>query len=181
MRNKKLVGTEINGLKVTNYYSSSGKQFFECFCVCGKLFQARVDAIKAGSTKSCGCLTGNLISQKNRLPNNVAMINLVNRTYKDNAAKRNIEFSLSLDEFKKLISMSCKYCGQEPQQAKFAGHENRRDRFLTYNGIDRVDNNIGYIFSNCVPCCTICNAAKSDLSFEEFKSWIQRLVSHNGN
>ena len=42
------------------------------------------------------------------------------------------------------------------------------------NGIDRVNNNLGYSKSNCVACCTFCNYAKSDHSQEEFIFWIQK-------
>lgn len=38
-------------------------------------------------------------------------------------------------------------------------------------GIDRVDNNIGYIFSNCVACCYRCNVAKGNLTIEEWNRW----------
>jgi 5-methylcytosine-specific restriction endonuclease McrA len=35
-------------------------------------------------------------------------------------------------------------------------------------GIDRVDNSIGYTPDNCVPCCTQCNRIKLDhLTYEE--------------
>lgn len=178
-QNKSLVGTIINGLKIVDYYSNGKRQFFECVCVCGKMFQTRADAIKSGATKSCGCLTGDLVSKKNRLPNNQAIINLVYKIYKDNARKRNLSFELSIGEFKNLIFADCFYCGNSPQLSKFAGQKNRRDRFLSYNGIDRIDNVAGYFANNCVSCCSICNAAKSDLSFDDFKNWIQRLVKYN--
>ena len=35
-----------------------------------------------------------------------------------------------------------------------------------YNGIDRIDNKLGYIKGNMTPCCKICNHAKHDLTFE---------------
>lgn len=177
--NKDLVGTTINKLKITNYYSNGGRQFFQCICVCGKVFHARVDSIKAGTTKSCGCLMGDLISQKNRLPDNQGIINLVYKTYKGNARKRGLLFRLSISEFEKFIFADCFYCGQVPQQSKFVGQKNRRDRLLSYNGVDRKDNSIGYINNNCVSCCSICNAAKSDLTFEEFQNWVQRLIKYN--
>lgn len=178
--NKNLVGTKINELQIIKYLSKNHKQFFECICVCGEKFQARVDSIKAGTTKSCGCLKGNLISRKNRLPDNLAVINLVFKTYKDNARKRKLVFKLTFEEFNRLIFANCFYCNQAPKLVKFSGQKNRRDRFLSYNGVDRIDNNVGYVGNNCVACCSICNSAKSDLTFEEFKSWIQKLVNHNG-
>lgn len=182
MLNKDFVGSIINNLKIINYFSKGKRQFFECYCVCGAAFKARTDAIKSGATKSCGCLTGDLISSKNKLPDNQGALNLVFRHYKNNAKKRKIKFNLSLNDFKSLVFDRCFYCGIDPQPSIFvSSQENRRDKEIYYNGIDRADNSIGYIFSNCVTCCSICNGAKSNLSFEDFQNWIKRLVSfHNG-
>lgn len=180
-KNSSLIGTEINGLKLKNYYVGNGRQYFECLCECGYTFQARCEAIKSGATKSCGCKTGDLISSKNRLPDNLGAVNLVLRHYKRNAEKRELKFSLTNDQFKDLIFGHCHYCGSKPTLSKFTSSQsNRRDRELSYNGIDRVDNSMGYEYDNCVSCCHICNVAKSDLSFDEFKSWIKRLVKFNG-
>lgn len=179
-KNAAFVGTTINKLQIAGYYTDGRKQFFECVCICGKTFQARTDAIKSSATRSCGCLTGDLISQKNKLPNNLGAIALVLRHYKGNAKKRKLQFSLSLEEFKTIIFGQCKYCGNPPRPTVFAtSQENRRDKKISYNGIDRLDNSIGYVVSNCVSCCHICNGAKSDRSVEEFQSWIKRLVSFN--
>jgi len=177
--NKDLVGIKINGLKIVDYFIKNKRQYFECHCVCGFYFKSRTDAIKSGATKSCGCLTGDLISQKNRLSDNKGPTNLVLKTYKDNAKKRSLSFELSAEEFTNLIFSNCYYCGQNPQLTKFIGSKNRRDRFISYNGVDRLNNNKGYELSNCVTCCKVCNGAKSDLSFEEFQNWISRLIIFN--
>lgn len=47
------------------------------------------------------------------------------------------------------------------------------------NGIDRVDSAQGYVLTNVVPCCKQCNRAKSDLSREEFLTWVERVHAHN--
>lgn len=108
-------------------------------------------------------------------------INLVRRHYKHNAKKRDLIFKLSEKEFENFIFGNCHYCGAEPKLVKFASSsENRRDKEIIYNGIDRINNSVGYVLSNCVTCCSICNTAKSDLSFEEFNDWIKRLVRYNG-
>lgn len=182
MRNKNLVGTEINGLKIIDYINEGGRQYFKCICVCENIFSARIDGIKIGAVKSCGCLTGDLISQKNRLPDNQGAINLVYRHYRSNAKKRNLDFNLSLDEFRKFIFSNCNYCGVEPQPSIFAANQKyRRNMTISYNGVDRINNSLGYSLSNCVACCSNCNTAKSDSSFEEFTNWIKRLVSFNND
>jgi len=37
-----------------------------------------------------------------------------------------------------------------------------------WNGVDRVDNNIGYTLENCVPCNGVVNKAKLTMSKEQF-------------
>lgn len=49
---------------------------------------------------------------------------------------------------------------------------------LVANGIDRKDSNVGYIFENCVTCCSTCNRAKGKLTEEEFVSMCQKVVLH---
>ena len=47
---------------------------------------------------------------------------------------------------------------------------------LKINGIDRIDNNIGYTKENSVPCCEICNKAKRDMSYNDFINYLKRIV-----
>jgi hypothetical protein len=47
--------------------------------------------------------------------------------------------------------------------------------YYLYNGIDRVDNTLGYSKENCVSCCKICNYMKQVLTLEEFYSHIRRI------
>jgi deferrochelatase/peroxidase EfeB len=46
------------------------------------------------------------------------------------------------------------------------------------NGLDRVDNNRGYVFSNVVSCCFKCNQMKGKLSVQEFLNHIIKVVDH---
>ena len=98
------------------------------------------------------------------------------RQYKYNAKKRNIDFFLTNDMVRFLTKQPCYYCGIKPKQVM-------RDKtsfgHYTYNGIDRKNKNKGYIESNCVTCCKICNRAKSDLNIKEWNIYIQRLVKYS--
>ena len=73
--------------------------------------------------------------------------------YKKNASRAHRIFILSLSEFTELISKPCTYCGK-------IGNP--------YNGVDRTNNNKGYIKENCTPCCAYCNWMKREKSFGEF-------------
>lgn len=42
-----------------------------------------------------------------------------------------------------------------------------------YNGLDRVDSNLGYVAGNVVPCCRWCNQAKSSRPVGEFLTWLR--------
>lgn len=82
--------------------------------------------------------------------------------YSQKAKARNKSFELTLDEF---ISFRkgrvCSYCG------------------LPSKGIDRVENSIGYVYSNCVPCCAKCNQMKFTDSTEDFLAHIKRIYSYS--
>lgn len=72
-----------------------------------------------------------------------------------NAKFRNVVFDLSLDQHKELIKTGlCHYCNQSLNK--------------TGGGLDRKDNNTGYLFDNCVSCCGRCNTTFSDnFNYEE--------------
>jgi 5-methylcytosine-specific restriction endonuclease McrA len=93
--------------------------------------------------------------------------------YRLSAERRGHTFSLTKDEFNILVDRDCEYCGCPP--ATVWRKEN--SKFLC-NGIDRVDNSVGYEFHNCVPCCTVCNRAKSTMTKKEFLSWVGRVFRH---
>lgn len=97
------------------------------------------------------------------------------RSYKNGAIHRGLVFELSETECLLLFAGRCHYCGALPREKR---HFNR---VVRQNGIDRRDSSIGYISDNCVSCCTLCNYAKRNLSVEEFKKWIVRLVLHQLN
>lgn len=66
--------------------------------------------------------------------------------YKERAIKNEMEFTLSIEEFKVLVESKCFYCDcyQEGESI----------------GIDRLNNTVGYIHSNCVAACEECNRSK---------------------
>lgn len=44
-------------------------------------------------------------------------------------------------------------------------------------GIDRVDNNLGYIKSNCRPCCYSCNRMKKTFTYLDFMHKVRKIVA----
>jgi bifunctional non-homologous end joining protein LigD len=96
-------------------------------------------------------------------------------TYRDNAKLRGVPFSLSLSELKLLFSGACYYCGDPPSRIR---KDSRKYGEFTYNGIDRQDNDQGYVSGNVVSCCTTCNLKKGAMSSAAFLSWVQKVAHH---
>jgi hypothetical protein len=44
---------------------------------------------------------------------------------------------------------------------------------LYYNGIDRIDSNLGYEINNCIPCCGTCNYMKNTMTPKDFLKKIE--------
>ena len=91
--------------------------------------------------------------------------------YIKSAKKRNLDFNLTLEQFINFIQLNCYYCNAVPNGTTHS-------KYLKRNGIDRLDNNKHYEFSNCVPCCAMCNAAKSNKTLPDFLNWINRIHSN---
>lgn len=91
--------------------------------------------------------------------------------YKAQAKFRGYPFELNKGQFIEATSQNCHYCnGQPSNEAKAASGS------YLYNGLDRIDPSKGYTVTNIVPCCIICNRAKSDMTINQFDDWIDRLI-----
>ena len=137
---------------------------WECKCDCGEIISVKARSLKRGETKSCGCLR--------RIQKGEANFNKLLANYKQQAKLRKLDFCLSKENFRNLTQQNCFYCGAPPLSIKNRKYSNG---VYKCNGIDRKDNNEGYTISNAVSCCLICNRAKSNLSYQEFLQWIQRV------
>lgn len=84
--------------------------------------------------------------------------------------ERNIEYSLTLDEFLEFVKIDkCHYCFTKIKWTEYSTDIiNKPDCKARYN-LDRKDNNIGYTKDNCVVCCKRCNYAKSNKY--SYKEW----------
>lgn len=97
--------------------------------------------------------------------------------YRRGAEKRDLTWKLTFDEFMGIVHSNCFYCDRPPAQTLWKeGWLNE----AVYNGIDRIENDVGYRKSNCVPCCKYCNMAKSRWTAEEFILWLN-FIRDNHN
>lgn len=170
---KDLTGMTFGRMKVISFNRVEKKEsFWNCVCECGKSCVKRGQNLAKGGTKSCGCYALEI----RRKSKGTSGFNRLYEEYKLGAKKRDIEFELTEEQVKHITKQNCHYCNIEPSQIKSCN--NTEHSQYIYNGIDRKDNNIGYIESNCLPCCLICNRAKNNLSYERFIQYIKRLTTY---
>lgn len=84
--------------------------------------------------------------------------------YKKAAKDSNREFSLTKEDFMVYWQKPCFYCG----------------RLIETIGLDRIDNHLGYIETNVIPCCIRCNKMKKDMEYNKFIE-LCKLISTKPN
>ena len=83
---------------------------------------------------------------------------------KTGAGKRRLEWGFdNREDLREFWDTPCHYCGGEVTQRL---------------GLDRVDNDKGYIPGNVVQCCTTCNSMKLDLSVDEWVAHMKKVLEH---
>jgi hypothetical protein len=82
--------------------------------------------------------------------------------YKKSAKKRGLEFPLKEIDCIPFYNTDCFYCGDK----------------INGLGIDRLDNSVGYISTNIVPCCKSCNFMKHVKSKDEFIEHLKKIITN---
>jgi len=176
-----LIGQPFGNLTVIGRapsHSRSHGSYWFCKCICGDIKSYRRQSlVKRIHKTSCGCIKEPYLSRQVD-PTKQLQTELYNR-YKRGARDRNIEFKLYSDEVYKLSQGACVYCGLDPITPRVYYKGYSYEVTLYSNGIDRVNNTIGYLPTNVVSCCRYCNYAKHDMSVEEFFIWLKRVHDYN--
>lgn len=73
------------------------------------------------------------------------------------AVRRGIPFELTFEDFRDIVSQSCVY----------SIHDKETESQVITIGIDRGNSALGYVVSNCFPCCPRHNEIKSDVFTHE--------------
>ena len=148
-------------------------RFVKCKCSCGTIKVLSLNSLRMKKAMSCGCLSKELVSRK-RLSDEDRVRNSLIQEYKNSASQRKLTYDLDDETLFTLIKSNCHYCGKPPSKP------HRKCETFLYNGLDRVDNSIGYIESNVVPCCYICNKMKGELSVEVFLEHLNNIWTRLG-
>lgn len=141
-----------------------------CLCDCGNEKIIWGGSLHQGTVKSCGCLRGRTEEH--------SCLTIVMSYYKTHAKRRNLEFLLNREEFEAMALSPCYYCN-----SGFSNVVNRKTKMqgtlsISYNGIDRIDNKIGYNKNNCFPCCKKCNMMKGSMEFNDWKEHMSKILSN---
>ena len=168
-----MTGKVINRLTVIKFQEKrDGRAYWLCKCTCGKEKIMNGTSLRRKSPPiSCGCFRMELQRKKPGESN----FNRLIRIYKRNAKRRGLTFSLTNQEIREIFALNCFYCGTKPSNGnaprKYYGD------FL-YNGIDRINNSLGYVLNNVVPCCKRCNYMKNNLTHEDFLIHIKKIYTY---
>lgn len=85
--------------------------------------------------------------------------------YKRTAVNRGHMFELDLAQFDAIVKMPCQYCGDIQEKG--------------FNGIDRMDQQQGYVLTNCASCCRLCNFIKGAVDNISFLHRIEHILTKN--
>jgi len=173
-----LVGKRFGRLVVVSLdrVSKQRQTVWLCKCDCGNEKVISIVQLRDGGVRSCGCLRHETSTETGKMRTigfGKAAGNSVLYGYKKSARLRGLSWELSDDEFFELVTRNCHYCGDPPslvskRSATFNGS-------FIHNGIDRINNSLGYTKENCVPCCKNCNYAKRKLDYDEFLVLIRKI------
>jgi len=165
------LGSKIGELTVVGY-EGKPEWLYVCQCSCGKTTKKRKQYLKNFHTPNCGCLSKKIWRSKNA---EMAVLSRVKDRYLRGAISRELRWDVSDEEFYSKLKSPCHYCGIEYSMCGDRARSSYVSSEIKFNGIDRKDNKLGYTSENTVPCCDVCNRAKSTLNFSEFISWINRV------
>jgi hypothetical protein len=97
--------------------------------------------------------------------------------YRYRAKQKGFDWQMTREEFDALLHADCHYCGRSPELAQGNLVTIKGVRYH-YSGVDRRDNAPVYSKETTVPCCAICNTAKSTLKEEEFIEHVKKIYDN---
>ena len=93
--------------------------------------------------------------------------------YRRQAKERHLDWALTGEDLDALFAGDCHWCGEPPANTWKRPRTNGEFR---YNGIDRVDNLLGYVPGNVVSCCVVCNSMKREFPKAVFLDRVARIA-----
>lgn len=162
----KYIGKTFNKIKVLNYSHNTTPShvYFNCECLnCGNSLKMRPDGILSNKIGCNKCMGKWRADNFKKIYSHLEPKHLrFRKTHlKNQANHRGYVWNLTDDQVFELLKQPCHYCG-----------------ITEKIGIDRMNNDIGYEYTNCVPCCGYCNKLKMNDSLEKFIKQINNIYKH---
>jgi hypothetical protein len=170
---EKDMGLVLVGVK----YEEERRIIATLICHCGSQFETRFRNIKNGHTRSCG----NCLKKWEHAP----YYGKIDKNPSDEKIKKAIriiraktqrDMEISDKDIKEIIFENCHWLGIGPSKLFFTRKGGETPFYI--NGIDRIDNDKGYVKNNCVPCSTKANFLKGTFSEKEFLELIKQVYEH---
>jgi 5-methylcytosine-specific restriction endonuclease McrA len=187
-------GVELNQLKIGEKFNhliilkldhvewkyNRSNFYYLCQCSCGKEKVIDKNSIRRGVTQSCGCYHRKQNGLAHRKEKYSASMSGIYGLYRIRAKNKSINFELTKEQFKKITSQNCFYCGESPSQYT-KSHKHHFYGAYKHNGLDRINSKQGYTIKNVVACCKYCNYAKNDLTTTKFLNHIRKIYEYTKN
>lgn len=176
-----LVGQVFGRLTVISRDGSDrrGQARWICQCECGKICSAVTNLLTKNNTRSCHCLRAEKareVGKNTRLfesgdPEGVrALLYSIHAKGEVGTLKEPMPY----EKWLHFEGQECHYCGM----AAIPRRRNKNEPFCVWrHGLDRVDNNRGYVDGNVVACCIRCNYSKRNSPVEEFLQMCRMIAS----
>jgi len=119
---------------------------------------------------------GNSLSHSENVHAKEHEAELLYTRYINSAKQTNKLFSLNRQDFVRLVTSNCFYCGSDGEQK----NTGRRKSVHKICGLDRINSDIGYILDNVVPCCWQCNNWKKAMKQIDFLNHVRDIARHMG-
>ena len=158
---------------------SSGRLKWLCVCECGNEKTYYPNHLVHKKVKSCGCKASNLM-QGNKNHAWTGYKDIYGKQYlrvKQNAERRNIDFSLSIEDLQELWEVQnkkCVYSGIELIPWKKSEDNN------STMSLDRIDSKIGYIKNNIQWVHKDINNMKMGLDEKTFLDFCCKIAKNTG-
>ena len=188
---KDLTGQRFNHLVAIKFTrrvkSARGMRTLWLFkCDCGKEIERTVWNIVRGSTKSCGCMKGELCSARKILPGFGEVFNRAYSSHVHAAKDRSYVTHLTKEQYIEIVKKPCVYCGMFSRRKTQRGQRAKGKKALfdkqvesvDANSVDRLNNEHYYDLTNSVPACFTCQTMKGTLTAERFFNKCREILAY---
>jgi len=196
------IGTIIGNWIIIARASSRGRKNVSCsLCKCNLCNTEHVipnSRLRSGNSTKCRPCSVKSISEvvraKSGYDGQMSSWRARFCSLKHGAIDRGYEFKITLEDFKNIASKPCSYCDslnvfsiylQKDGLPRTWSSTNTNIKNITIenskimiSGIDRADNALGYTLENSVPCCSLCNYLKREMSISELISRIEKILTN---